>query len=250
MRFGVLFKKHFDHTDRVIKILNDFGCDFTLLDKEFPKNIDFIICFGGDGTVLRSVPFALRYNVPIVGFNFGKVGYLLNFEFDDFEKVIKILKEGKFTLDTRKLLEVKAYQGEQVVFNGLALNDAVVFKTVTEKLIYLKLNVDKGDVYEAACDGMIISTPTGSTAYSLAAGGVIISPKVPAIITTPITPQVLNIRPMVYADSETIEVKLLKFYPATLIVDGVKICELNPNDRVVVKKAKEKIRFVTGEKPC
>ena len=250
MRFGILFKKYFDHTDRVIKLLDDFACDYTLIDKETPKNIDFIICFGGDGTVLRSVPFALRYNVPIVGFNFGKVGYLLNFIFDDFEKVIKILREGKYFLDTRKLLEVKAYQGEQEIFNGLALNDAVVFKTVTEKLIYLKLSVGKGEVYEASCDGTIIGTPTGSTAYSLAAGGVIISPKVPAIITTPITPQHPNIRPMVFADSEVIEVKLLKFYPATLIVDGVKMCELNPNDSIVVKKAIKEIQFVTGEKPC
>jgi len=244
MKFGILFKKHFKDPEGMMNLMTKFGYNFVLLEEKSPRTVDYVICFGGDGTILRSVPYSVKYNAPVLGINFGKIGFLTDYSIDDLKDILKRIKESDFTLNTKMLIDLKVYRKKKLLFDSFALNDAVLFKTKTEKMLTLKLVANRKFVYETACDGIILSTPTGSTAYSLAAGGPFISPSLSAIITTPICPYNINIRPIIFADTEIIEVHTMPFYPVNLQVDGENVFVLEPEDKLIVKKSKNALKFV------
>ena len=227
--------------------------------------LDFILSLGGDGTMLRSVEYASYYKTPILGVNMGKLGFLTDSNLNEIETNIEALIDKNYRIEPRMLLEVivqrysdnvyeqQSYSSTETkyknkrtitVLNTIALNEAVVIKGASAKLIDLKLCTNKYFVYESRCDGMVISTPTGSTAYSLSAGGPILSPSMNAMIVTPLNPHILTIRPMVFADNDIIEVKICSHNQVYLQIDGNTKCELLYGDKITLKKAKEKIGFV------
>jgi NAD+ kinase len=213
---------------------------------DFDENIDFILCFGGDGTILKSLDSSIKYNAPVLGVNFGKLGFLSDSTFKELRESVKDLIEKKYYLESRMLLDICVYRGlkHDEIHKYTALNDLALFKGATSKLISLRLYENTQYVYETRSDGIVVSTPTGSTAYSLSAGGPIMSPSMKAMIVTPLNPHVLSVRPMVFSDTDVIELRLSANEKAHLQIDGINFGELGCNDKVVVNKSKESMQFI------
>lgn len=212
--------------------------------KEDCKDVDAIAVFGGDGTILRVVEFAAFYDLPILAVNIGKLGFLSSVESNELEYAVKLLKDQK-EFDKRSILKV--YAGENFYY---ALNDAVVQRNMAgytmNEVVHLSLEVNENPVNEFYADGLIVSTPTGSTAYSLSAGGSIMTPDVNAIIATPICSHTLNNRPIVMSDSCKIKVNVLEnTAKCALYVDGKFVKQLNYNESITVVKSKKTVKFYT-----
>ncbi len=209
----------------------------------FSNDLDMILVFGGDGTILRAKEFAIKYNSPILGINIGSLGFLSEITPDELEKFFKSLLHEKYKIQSRMLLKVWVKRDKETVFaNGLALNDVVIYKGVTPKLLDISVYSNKRSVVETRCDGLIISTPTGSTAYSLSAGGPILSPIMNAIVVTTLNPHVLTVRPMVFSSQDKIGVKV--FRESVLQIDGKNSFELKENDYVITTASDKKVNFV------
>ena len=194
--------------------------------------------------MLRSVEFSLKYKAPVFGVNYGKLGFLSDCSMNELKKAIHDLKNKRFQLESRVLLDVKVFRQKQQILHTKALNDAVLHKEGDVKLIDIRLYVNKQFVYKTRSDGIVVSTPTGSTAYSLSAGGPIMSPAMRAIIVTPLNPHILTIRPMVFGENESIELRLPVDNQAYLQVDGISKCKLECNDVIIVRKSRQSVNFV------
>ncbi|MCL2063723.1 MAG: NAD(+)/NADH kinase [Candidatus Cloacimonetes bacterium] len=215
--------------------------------KETIQQIDFILCFGGDGTMLRSVEYSIFFKAPVLGVNLGKLGFLSDTSLKELEMSIVALTQKKYRIESRMMLDIKVFSNinlSTIKYHGLALNDAVLFKGHNSKLIDLRLYANRQFVYETRSDGLVISTPTGSTAYSLSAGGPIISPAMQAIVVTPLNPHILSIRPFVFDEDETIEIRIPNDHHIYLQTDGNNRCELDFQDKIIIKKYKETLNFV------
>ncbi|MCX8011512.1 MAG: NAD(+)/NADH kinase, partial [Ignavibacteria bacterium] len=161
---------------------------------KFKGKIDYLISFGGDGTMLYSAHFAVKANVPLIGVNFGKLGFLADISFDELELCLKTLKQKEIHLDERILLEGEFILPFKKKFT--ALNDIVIDKGGWSRIIEIETYVNKKYLTTFSSDGLIISTPTGSTGYSLSAGGPILIPDLPALVLSPICPHTLTVRPI------------------------------------------------------
>ena len=182
---------------------------------------DLIMVLGGDGTFLAAGKLSLAREVPILGVNLGRLGFLTEIAVEELFPVLEKIETGDVTLETRPLLHARTREGEQVHFEGYVINDAVISKTGMARLLEIETRVDQNFLAVFKADGLIISTPTGSTAYSLAAGGPIVFPTMEAILMTPICPHSLNHRPLVIPDHFTVTVQVLT--PAenvSLTLDG------------------------------
>jgi len=218
--------------------------DYVKPYKEGSK-LDSILVFGGDGTILGSVDFALECSAPILGINMGKLGFLSDFSIREFRKYIDRLFDSDFTLLKRMLLKAEVKKNNKSIYQGYALNDAVIYKGLVSRLIEIKLYCDGDFVVETRCDGMIAATPTGSTAYSLSAGGPILSPEMDALIVAPLCPHVLSVRPMVFPAQAELRFKMTRAYNETVLqLDGKNVYSLVDGDNLVVKTAHEKVNFI------
>lgn len=262
LNIGLLFKPGLKETKQITDFLNQLqqenDVQFFILDDNkifcpeealcfFPAKshpIDIILCFGGDGTMLRSVEYSLKNKAPVLGINYGKLGFLSECSFNDFKKSTLNLFQKKYKLESRMLIEIKVYRDNETIIKALALNDAVLYKGSSAKLVNLRLLSNNQYIYEMRSDGLVISTPTGSTAYSLSAGGAIISPNAKAIIATPLNPHILTIRPMVFSDNDKIEISLTSGGNVFLQIDGVNYCELRTNDKISVTRYHKSIDFI------
>lgn len=171
---------------------------------------DLLIVVGGDGTILQAVDRLSGFDTPILGINRGRLGFLADMHPDELSSKLFAVLGGDYKLDRRFLLCMQIIAGEQVVHEDVALNDVVLHAGKSVHTIDFQLWVDGVDVYRQHADGLIIATPTGSTAYSLSAGGPIIHPRLPAICLAPMHPHTLSSRPILVADSSTIELKVHK----------------------------------------
>lgn len=217
---------------------------------KLPEHCDMIVVFGGDGTFLSIARHMVERSVPVLGINLGRLGFLTEVSVDQaFDVLGKVLK-GKYEIQERSLLEVSVVRGKKSTFICPVLNDAVITNSDIARVIDLAITVDGVEMAEVRADGLIISTPTGSTAYSLAAGGPIVHPAVSATTIAAICPHSLTIRPIVVPDSATIEVSVLKKDgPTLLTLDGQTGYDLKPGDVVRVKRyAKHPLRVVRSEK--
>lgn len=202
---------------------------------------DMILSLGGDGTLLRGAQAAVKWNVPLLGVNLGRVGFLAETEPEDINEVLRSLLEGQYTLQERPLLAVQA--------NGkrwLALNDVVVSRGGYSRLITLETLVDGERAGRYIADGLVVSTPTGSTGYSLSAGGPIVSPNVDCMVLTPICAHSLQHRPCVVHGDAKIRLQLgtdAELH-ASLQVDGQSCTTLSAGDSVSICKAEERIRLI------
>ena len=213
--------------------------------KELPQaeHLDALIALGGDGTLLRAAQEAVRTNAPLLGINLGHMGFLTETEPDCLETAVKALMEERYTLENRMLLRIdRPHTGESY----LALNDVVVNRGGYARLITLDAFAGEEIVGHYVADGLIIATPTGSTGYSLSAGGPVIHPAVDCVVITPICAHSLQHRPVVVPGNEKIRLALQGDEESGVVVqvDGQTRCMLRPGEDVLIARAEEKVRLV------
>ena len=209
------------------------------------KGADLLLCFGGDGTILHAAKDALAYDIPVLGVNMGSVGFMAELEHGELDQLSR-LAEGKYTIEHRMLLDVAVRRGREVPFRDLALNDAVITKGAVARVIDLSVRGDGATVYDFAGDGVILATPTGSTAYSMSAGGPIVEPTSENILVTPICAHSLHIKPLVMGRDRVVSVRIGRQGRKTayLSVDGGRAFRLGGGDGVEVRRSKRVTRLV------
>jgi len=216
---------------------------------ELGRQCDIMAAFGGDGTLLATASDIGASGTPILGVNLGGLGFLAEVPLEEMDETIDDLVAGRFALIERMLLKVTIEQsGGRKSFH--ALNDVVIEKGSVPRLILVEASVDGTFLNTYRCDGVIIATPTGSTAYSLSAGGPLLMPTMEAIIVTPICPHSLTVRPIVLSESCRLELGLVNHsHVAQVNIDGRNRLSLNPDDRVYVERGEYRIKWVdTGKR--
>lgn len=218
--------------------------EFKPLKRSLAK-ADVLVCFGGDGTILHAAKDAEVYGVPVLGVNTGSVGFMAELECSELSQLGK-LASGRYAVETRMMLDVRVMRENREIFSDVALNDAVVTKGAVARVVDLSVYGDKVLISDFAGDGVILSTPTGSTAYSMAAGGPIVEPTAENIIFTPICAHALHAKSFVLGPHRLVSVRLSKNSRKTayLSVDGGKAVRLQGGDRVEITKSHRQTRLV------
>ncbi len=216
----------------------------SLLDREL-ATADLLICFGGDGTILHAARDATTYGVPILGVNTGSVGFMAELERSELT-LLAPLAHGLYTIEERMMLDVKVLRGDKVISQDTALNDAVISKGSMARVAEMEVLADRVKATAITGDGVIIATPTGSTAYSMSAGGPIVEPTSRSIIVTPVCAHQLTARAMVLAPDRVVTVQLPRGNRKYLYlsVDGGKAVRLTGGDRVDVCQSKRSTQLV------
>lgn len=216
----------------------------SLLDKELPT-ADLLVCFGGDGTILHAARDATLHGVPILGVNMGSVGFMAELERSELP-LLAPLAHGMYTIEERMMLDVKVLRGEKVVSQDMALNDAVISKGSMARVAEMEVFADRVKVTGITGDGVIVATPTGSTAYSMSAGGPIVEPTSKSIVVTPVCAHQLTARAMVLAPERIVTVQLPRGNRKYLYlsVDGGKAVRLTGGDRVEIGSSQRATQLV------
>ena len=217
---------------------------FSRLDRELP-NAEMVICFGGDGTILHMAKAATRKGVPILGVNIGTMGFMAELESTELDKLSKIAV-GDYSFDNRMMLDITVHRDRDILFHDICLNDVVITKGAVARIVHLAVKCDGVQAMECDGDGVIVSTPTGSTAYSLSAGGPIVEPEAKNIIITPICAHEIGSRCIVASDKRVISVEqiLNARRNAYLSVDGGRAVRLSMGDVATIKKSHLETRLV------
>jgi len=202
---------------------------------------DVMLVLGGDGTILGIVDFCAQHNIPMLGINLGRIGFLTGLEAGEADKLYVILKQKLYKTERRAMLQID-FAGK----TPLALNEVVIMRRTGSKIVLLEVSVDGDFVDNYYCDGFIVSTATGSTAYSLSAGGPIITPGADVFALTPISPHSLHARPIVIAAGSTVTIKPVKG-ACGVIVDGQMAGEVAKGTGVTVTKATSVAAFIRPE---
>ena len=220
------------------------GIDFLNMDEEL-KKADMLICFGGDGTILHAAKSANAHHVPILGVNMGSVGFMAELEQGELKELSRLI-EGRYTVERRMMLDVKATHEGRVIFRDTALNDAVITKGAVARIIDFSVLADQKLITDFSGDGIILSTPTGSTAYSMSAGGPIVEPTAENIIITPICAHALQARSFVLGRDRVVTARMgkLSHKTAFLSVDGGKAVKLSGGDSVETRRSRDYTRLV------
>ena len=221
---------------------NNKNKNFTILDhEEYVKKVDIVIVFGGDGTLLNAARKYLNYEIPILGINMGNVGFLTDISTENFEKTIKEVLEGSYKIEERNLVSAKF--GNKQLYG---LNEVVIHSGAYAQLMRYRLNVNDKVVYEQRSDGLIIATPTGSTAYALSAGGPIIHPSLDVWTILPMLPQSLSSRPFVISSNEKVEMDLFDGPNdnAKICVDGQDDIDIPYGEKILISKMEKTLKLV------
>ncbi|ABO49616.1 NAD(+) kinase [Desulforamulus reducens MI-1] len=217
--------------------------------RELGAQCDCIMVWGGDGTLLNCARQTASSGTPIFGVNLGRLGFLTEIDIPDLRERLQALIAGHFYIEERMMLEATVIRGGQVVDQAVCLNDAVVSKGASFRMVQLRILVNNEFVGSFAADGVIVASPTGSTAYSLAAGGPIISPDMEAMLITPICPHSLSNRPIVISPQSKVEVQVLPYVDKVgLNLDGQYGLPLREGDRILINRATVKARFLKIQK--
>ena len=233
------------------------GCE-VLLEKETAADIgergvdydtlgarcELAIVIGGDGTMLAAARSLVRHHVPVVGVNQGRVGFMTDIGHQDMRGGIGAILDGKGSVEERTLIDAEIVRNGNAVLRTLALNEAVLGKGAEARLIEFELSLDGEDVYTLRADGMIVATPTGSTAYAMSAQGPILHPAVPAFALVPLNPHTLSARPVSVSDRSVIEIKLARAEDARAHFDGFALTDMAEGDRLVLRRSADTVRFV------
>lgn len=232
----VFFEK--DFYESVLKISNidieSFRCDtFKSLDNSF----DLLISIGGDGTILRAITYVKDLNIPIVGINTGRLGFLATIPMNKVEKALDEIFEGNYRISKRSLLAITVGEGEAVFDLNFALNEITVSRKNTTSMISVETWLDDEYLTSYWADGLIVSTPTGSTGYSLSCGGPVIMPESDSFVLTPIAPHNLNARPLVISSNKIIKLKVSGREDEHLVSLDSRIKTLPNNTTITIQKA-------------
>lgn len=227
--------------------LNIYNINLNIVDKDIMYNIsDFIIVLGGDGTILGVARELIKYNTPILGVNLGNLGFITEVELKDIYNSLENIKNGNYNIEERMMLKADIFREEQKLRTYYALNDVCITRGYLLKLVKLNAYIGRNLIDKYNADGLLISTPTGSTAYSLSAGGPIVNPTMNLMLITPICPHSLKSRTIVVPDEDeiVIEVDALQNGKIYLTADGQESYELLPNDRIHINKALNSLRLI------
>jgi len=238
-------------------MLEQRGCD-VLIERETAsdlglRGVDYAaigaeaklaIVVGGDGTMLAAARNLVRYHVPLVGVNQGRVGFMTDIGHDDMRSGIGAILDGKYSIEERALLEAEIRRNNKSILQTIALNEAVVGKGSQGRLIEFNLLIDGEFVYTLRADGVIVATPTGSTAYAMSAQGPILHPAVPAFALVPLNPHTLSARPVSVSDRMMIEIVLVRALDARAHFDGFALADMQQGDRLLLKRSADAVRFV------
>lgn len=208
------------------------------------RKVDLLLVFGGDGTLLRAAREIAGSPTPLLGVNIGGLGFLTAVPSDEVEHALQLLWAGEFKFERRALIEASVRR-EGRLLRETALNDVVISRGAVSRLIELEVNVDGDPVTRYRCDGLILSSPTGSTAYSLAAGGALVFPTANVFALTPISPHTLSNRSLILPLESVITVRAISPRPATMLsADGESVTELDAGEVVTVRRSRRTVRLM------
>lgn len=218
--------------------------DYREMSEEI-KTADMLVCFGGDGTILHAAKEAVLFGVPILGVNMGSVGFMAEVEHGELPLLRRIV-EGAYTVESRMMLDVKVFHEKKVIYEDLALNDAMMSKGAISRVVDLSVYSDRTLISRLSGDGVVLSTPTGSTAYSMAAGGPIVEPTSNNIIITPVCAHSLSAKAFVVSPERVVEARVDRnsHKTAYVSVDGGKSIRCVGGDRLQVRMSKHRARLV------
>lgn len=207
------------------------------MDRELP-NASMVICFGGDGTLLHMAKTATRHGIPVLGVNIGTMGFMAELESSELSQLARIAT-GDYTIDERMMLDVTVYRDRDIIYHDLCLNDVAITKGAVARIVHLEVKCDGVQAMECGGDGIIVATPTGSTAYSLSAGGPIVEPDAHSILVTPICAHDVVSRCIVASDRRNISVTMTRNARrnAYLSVDGGKALRMNMGDVASIRRS-------------
>ncbi|MET7613922.1 NAD kinase [Streptomyces seoulensis] len=242
-----------------VRVLEEEACDLplpgeqggpggvALVKEATPQSLDgceLLIVLGGDGTLLRGAEFARASGVPMLGVNLGSVGFLAEAERDDLDRVVDRVVARSYEVEERMTIDVVVHRNGDIVHTDWALNEAAVQKVSAEKMLEVVLEIDGRPVTAFGCDGIVLSTPTGSTAYAFSAGGPVVWPEVEALLMVPISAHALFAKPLVTSPDSVLAVEVLPHVPpGVLWCDGRRTIELPPGARVEVRRGAVPVRL-------
>ena len=208
--------------------------------------VDIAIVLGGDGTILRAAEITRDEPAPILGVNLGHVGFMAEAERQDLEAVVDAVVAGKYEIRERTTLDVSVWEGSKKVFSSWALNEVAVEKSARERMLEVVLEVDQRPLSSFGCDGVLVSTATGSTAYAFSAGGPVVWPNVEAFVVVPLSAHALFARPFVIDPDSQVAVEVLQRSPGSGVIwcDGRRTFDLGPGSRIQVAKSNKPVQMV------
>jgi NAD+ kinase len=246
--------------DEVAHFLMDQGCEvvleaetaaniglthYTAMEVEdIGKNCDLCLVVGGDGTMLGIGRQLAQYKVPLIGINQGRLGFITDIPFGQYKTTLKPMLEGDYVEDFRSLMHGRVFRDGHCVFTAQAMNDVVVNRGATSGMVELRVEVDGHFVANQRADGLIISSPTGSTAYSLSAGGPLLHPSIPGWVMVPIAPHTLSNRPIVLSNAGEIAIEIVAGRDASANFDMQSLASLMHGDRIVVTRSEHQVLFL------
>jgi NAD+ kinase len=222
------------------------GCRIEALEhEELVRNVELLVVLGGDGTMIATARMLGDREVPVLGINYGTFGYLAEFRQEEMEPVLEDILAGSYTIDRRLMLAAEVYRGGEMILHNRVLNDVVISKSALARIIEIETWIENKFVTRFRADGLIVSTPTGSTAYNLSAGGPVIYPSMRAMVITPICPHTLSNRPLVVPEDVECELILkTEREEVALTLDGQVGVPLEVEDRVLVRKSRTTFNLV------
>jgi NAD+ kinase len=215
-----------------------------LTAQELGSECDVAVVVGGDGTMLGIARQLARHGTPLVGINQGRLGFITDIASDEFAQTLAPMLAGDFEVEHRTMLEGGVWRDGQLIFEGFALNDVVVSRGATSSMVELKIDIGPEFVANLRADGLIVGSPTGSTAYALSAGGPILHPGISAWVMVPIAPHDLSNRPIVLPDTVEIGIEVVAGRDASVSFDMQSLASLLHGDRVSVRRSSDQVRFL------
>ena len=219
--------------------------DYPALDvPAIGKQCDLALVVGGDGTMLGIGRQLARYNVPLIGINQGRLGFITDIPLDNYKATLTPMLRGEFEEDRRSLMQARVMRDGRCVFDALAMNDVVVNRGATSGMVELRVEVDGRFVASQRADGIIIASPTGSTAYALSAGGPLLHPSIPGWVLVPIAPHTLSNRPIVLSEAAEIVIEVVAGRDVSANFDMQSLASLLHGDRIIVTRSQYTARFL------
>jgi len=221
-----------------------------ILDTEQYRELDFAIVVGGDGTLLHAARSLAPFRVPIVGINLGRLGFLTDIPAEEIKQGLQAVINGDYRIEERAMIQTTVYKQDEGIHAHLSLNDTVISKGDAGRLIEMSIHVEDEFVSRTRSDGLIVSTPTGSTAYALAAGGPIVEPTLPVFVLVPICPHTLSNRPIILNQQSTIRISDIQLTDnhATLAVDGIIVQTLTGGETIEINLAEHALKLIRIDK--
>jgi len=221
-----------------------FSGHAALTPEEIGEQCDLGLVVGGDGTMLSIGRKLARFSTPLIGINQGRLGFVTDIPLEELKTTLTPMLHGEFEEDRRQLMHGQVLRNGECVFDALAMNDVVVNRGATSGMVELRVEVDGHFVANQRADGLIVASPTGSTAYALSAGGPMLHPSIPGWVLVPIAPHTLSNRPIVLSDSAEIAIELVNGRDASASFDMQSLAALHKGDRILVRRSEYCVRFL------